>query len=234
MNLQACEISHKIVLDKNILQTFIYPKINQTYYYSESFDPEFYIDLALAGFITTWFEQNDTEYLLPEIQHHYAILDFEDLYISKKVKKLIHKDHYSFFTDEYYDKVIEHLSFHHKDSWLKGKYIGLLEKLQTNTYKENQFKLNTFGLIDDETGEIIAAEIGYSTFNNAIYTSLSGFSKREKKYNNFGTLQLVLLAKYLEQEKYSFWNLGHPYMEYKFKLGAKVLTREEFLNKPFC
>lgn len=39
------------------------------------------------------------------------------------------------------------------------------------------------------------------------------------------------LGFYLENNKFSFWNLGHPYMQYKFDLGAKLYAREEFLKK---
>jgi len=58
---------------------------------------------------------------------------------------------------------------------------------------------------------------------------LSGFCSKEKRYSGFGTLQLVLLAKHLEKKDFAFWNLGHPFMEYKKHLGATVLEREEFL-----
>jgi len=40
-----------------------------------------------------------------------------------------------------------------------------------------------------------------------------------------------LLSKYLEKNGLSFWNLGHPHMEYKKKLGAKVYARQEFLKR---
>ena len=63
------------------------------------------------------------------------------------------------------------------------------------------------------------------------YTSLSGFSSREKEYANYGTLQLVLLAQYLQRQGFEFWNLGHPHMPYKKRLGCKVYSREEFLKR---
>ena len=42
---------------------------------------------------------------------------------------------------------------------------------------------------------------------------------------------MTLLAKYLEKNDYSFWNMGHPYMEYKTNLGANILSRKDFLLK---
>ena len=72
-------------------------------------------------------------------------------------------------------------------------------------------------------------EVGYIIAKT--YTSLSGFSSKDKKYNNYGTLQLVELSKYLEKNNFAFWNLGHPHMEYKKNLGAKVYSRKEFLKR---
>jgi len=42
---------------------------------------------------------------------------------------------------------------------------------------------------------------------------------------------MTLLAKYLQNNNFSFWNLGHPYMQYKLDLGATVLSRIDFLEK---
>ena len=60
------------------------------------------------------------------------------------------------------------------------------------------------------------------------YTSLSGFSKKNKEYSNYGTAQLVLLGKYLKDNDFSLWSLGHD-IPYKRALGAEVCEREGFL-----
>ena len=113
---------------------------------------------------------------------------------------------------------------------MSGKYIELLNLLKNNIYKSDIFKLTYCAIVCNDTNKIVAGEIGYTT-HNSIYTSLSGFCSKDKIYNNYGTLQLVLLAKYLEENNYNFWNLGHPYMNYKLNLGAKVLSRKDFLDK---
>ena len=224
-------ITHDVILNSDLLENFIYKNMELNYYYSEDFSPQFYIDLALAGFISIWYKENECEYLLPEIQFEYAVLNFDDLHISKKVQKLLKQpSEYHFFRDEYFEEIMDILSSYHNNSWIQGKYCELLKQLKLIDYKKDDFEIVCFGIVDCETKKIIAAEIGYIT-KSKIYTSLSGFSSKEKKYNNYGNLQLVLLAKYLEKHHFSFWNLGHPYMEYKLKLGAKVLTREEFLKK---
>lgn len=224
-------ISHDIILNRNFLENFIYTSKELNYYYSEDFSPHFYIDLALAGFISIWYKENECEYLLPEMQFDYAVLEFTDLHISKKVQKLLKSPlKYHFFIDEYFEEILEILGKYHDNSWIKGKYCELLRNLKTTEYKKEKFQLTSFGILDKDTNKVVAGEIGYIT-HGKIYTSLSGFSSKEKKYNNYGNLQLVLLAQYLEKEHFLFWNLGHPYMDYKLKLGAKILSREEFLKK---
>ena len=94
-------------------------------------------------------------------------------------------------------------------------------------YFEN-FKVVCFELLSKDKKTLIAGEIGY--FIGKTYTSLSGFFKREKKYNNYGKLQLVLLSKYLNKNGFDFWNLGHASLQYKLDLGAKVLKRNDFLK----
>ena len=87
----------------------------------------------------------------------------------------------------------------------------------------------TIEIWDRNSNTLIAWEIGYKI--SSTYTSLTGFCLKDKKYNNYGKLQLVLLAKYLQKNNYSFWNLGHPYMQYKFDLGAISFSRKEFLKR---
>lgn len=224
-------ITHENILDKNILENFIYRNMELNYYYSEDFSPDFYIDLALAGFISIWYKENECEYLLPEMQIEYAVLEFTDLHISKKVQNLLKQPlKYQFFIDESFEEIVDILGDHHNNSWMQGKYSTLLKKIKKSEYKKEDFELISFGILDIDTKEIVAGEIGYIT-QGKVYTSLSGFSSDKKKYNNYGNLQLVLLAQYLEKQNFLFWNLGHPYMDYKLKLGAKVLNRGEFLEK---
>lgn len=225
------KLTYENLLDENLLEQYIYPNLELNYYYNEEFDEKFYIDLALKGFITIWYEENGIEYLLPEMQYEYAVLDFEQLHISKKVTKLLKQNSYEVFVDQYYEEVIAQLQTFHENSWFQGKYIKLLEKLLKTHYKKELFSLKVFGIKDKATGVIVAAELGYSTYKNSVYTSLSGFCLREKQYNHYGNLQMVLLAKHLHQKNYIFWNLGHPYMEYKLHLGAKVIKRQELINR---
>ena len=216
-------------IQNNYYMELICKDTQNDYYWSEDWSEEFYIALAKMGFISTTYDTKEGLILLPELQLEYGILDFHNLHISKKVKKLLNQNLYSLHFNTHFDEVIHQLSIQHRYNWFKGEYVQLMQKLYKNRDKRDDFQILCIALISNDTDELIAGEIGYKI--GKTYTSLSGFSSKEKKYNNCGKLQLVLLAKHLEKEGFSFWNLGHPHMEYKQKLGSVTHTREEFLKR---
>jgi len=222
-------ITSELLENSDYFDEVILSNTQNSYYWSDDCSEEFYISLAKAGFISTTYDAKDGLVLLPELQYDYAILDFKDLYISKKVQKLLDSDKYIFSQNTQFENVLEQIDKLHKYNWLKGEYKELLKSLYASNDDRDDFEVMSFELTCSQTNELVAGEVGYKTGD--IYTSLSGFSSREKQYNNFGNLQLVLLSQHLEKQNYSFWNLGHPHMEYKKKLGAKVYSREEFLRR---
>jgi len=219
-------LPYTVVTDRKLLEKDIYPDMCKNYYWSEDFSASYYIAQAKAGFIavTDYFEEK--ELLLPEIQFAYTLLDFKDLHISKKVQKLLKQKSLVLESKIILDEIAASIEAAHKHNWLTPKYLDMLKKTEG---KDTDFNVLSFGI--REEGELIAGEIGYRI--GKTYTSLSGFTKREKRYNNYGTAQLVLLAQYLEKEGFSFWNLGQPYMAYKFALGGKVYERSAFLERWF-
>ncbi|MFT5660396.1 MAG: Leu/Phe-tRNA-protein transferase [Sulfurimonas sp.] len=203
--------------------------MQNSYYWSDDWNEAFYIELAKAGFISTTHDEKEILLLLPELQYDYALLDFQDLHISHKVQKLLKNNDYELCINNRFAEVIERFSQQHKYNWLKGKYAQLLKNLHLNYHPKNNFKVISVELLCKESGELIAGEVGYII--GKTYTSLSGFSSKNKIHTNCGTLQLVLLAKYLEENNLEFWNFGHPHMTYKQKLGCKIYTRHDFLTR---
>jgi len=130
--------------------------------------------------------------------------------------------------------ILEGLDSAHPSNWLRGPYPGLLKEL-ANEQGSDSFGTMTPRVIaveirDMVNNTLVGGEVGYST--GAIYTSLSGyFLRHQPEYNHMGKLQLTTLAILLQSSGYHFWNLGHPYMEYKVHLGAKVLKRPLFLER---
>jgi len=212
--------------DTRLLTDLIYSNTIKNYYWSTDFSPAYYIAQAKAGFIAVTDHYEDEELLLPEIQFSYALLDFKDLHISKKVQKLIQKKNLQIEITDKLDEVAEKINLSHKNCWLTSRYLNTLKETQG---MDEDFKVIAVTLRENE--ELVAGELGYII--GKTYTSLSGFSSREKAYNHYGTAQLVLLAKYLEKEHFDFWNLGQPYMPYKLSLGAKIYDRHSFLKRWF-
>ena len=215
--------------DRDLFEKHVCLNLTNSYYWSDDWSSEFYIQLAIEGFISTSYDTKGGLVLLPEMQFSYAILDFKNLHISKKVKKLIKEDSYIFSLNTRFDELINKFDKYHKDNWIKGEYIGLMKNLYTSKTDTKSFELISVELSCKQSGNLIAGEIGYIIGNT--YTSLSGFSSNEKRYNNYGNLQLVLLSNYLKDKNFDFWNLGHPHMEYKQKLGAKIYNRGAFLQR---
>lgn len=217
------------IKDKNILFNHIYANENSNFYISDDLSKDFYINQALCGFISTSIYIQDKFYLVPEMQFEYAILDFKNLHISKKVKKLIDKNDFIFTINKDINQVIKNIQLHHKTNWLSPEYHQILKELKTYKHPNINFEILSVEVWDKNSNTLIAGEIGYKIFST--YTSLTGFCLKDKKYNNYGKLQLVLLANYLQNNNYSFWNLGHPYMQYKFDLGAITFSRKDFLKR---
>jgi len=218
------------IADTNTLVNFIYANTTVSYYYTDIFDEDFYINLANAGFISVSHSEDGIQYLVPEMQKEYAVMDFENLHISKKVDKLLKQPHlYNFLVSNNIDDVVAGIKKYHNDNWMEKDYLNLLHKLKSYKHQHIDFELLSCELKCVQTNTVVAGEIGYRI--NSTYTSLSGFTTKEKQYNNYGKLQMTLLAQYLEKNQYSFWNMGHPYMQYKIDLGAIILSRENFLLK---
>jgi Leu/Phe-tRNA-protein transferase len=217
-------LSYENLKDASYLVDVIYPNMLKNYYWSDDFSPEFYIAQAKAGFIAVTDMHEDEELLLPEIQFAYALLDFKNLHISSKVKKVLKNNNIELQINHNFDEVVAKINTAHKNCWLTPRYA---EMLKATKGLDESFELMAVSIKDGQT--IVAAEIGYSI--GKTYTSLSGFTSRDKRYVNYGTTQLVLLAQHLEKSGFSFWNLGHPYMDYKQQLGATIYNRDAFLRR---
>lgn len=211
--------------NEETLFKYIYPNMEENYYWSDDYSAEFYVKAAQCGFITTSMYREEKLILLPEIQFEYALMKFDEIKVSKKVKKLINEDKYELRINQRTQEVYEKIISYHKDSWLNNEYIKILNSINNQT---SNFKFFSVELVEKETNLLISGEIGYQT--GTIYTSLTGFTTREKKYNNCGKLQLVLLNYYLKDNGLKLWNLGHPQLQYKIDLGAKIYNRDHFLK----
>jgi Leu/Phe-tRNA-protein transferase len=204
--------------------------LKRHYYWSDQWTPEFYALQARAGFIAITHSRESQVFLLPELQTHYAVLDWKNLHVGKTLRRWFRSaqaQRVSLVVSSELALVLDALETARPgSSWISPAYRELLEVLAKNP----QLGVRGVGVELRWDGQLVAGEVGYTI--GSTYTSLSGFHFLEKKeWSGLGTVQLVLLAKALEATGFEFWNLGHPQMEYKRALGARVLTRKEFLER---
>ena len=208
------------------------------FFYTDNWSPEFYRKQAKLGFIAITLKRNGRLMLLPQLQSSYALLDWNNLKIDKKVGKIlngnrIEDENIRLNINSDPGVVLKNLFSIWGDTlWLKPQYEKLITDLASSNEQENDNTFRIWGvtLTAGKSSLPIAGELGYTI--GKTYTSLTGYFNREKKeFNNFGKLQMVMLAKILEQKGIAFWNLGHPHMKYKIDLGARVVSRDKFLER---
>lgn len=222
------------MLQDQVLREHIYPDLEQTLFWDASWDPELYVELARAGFISIAYSDSELgAVLIPELQGSYAVLDWVDLHCSRKLRRLLRSGR---LADEgielrvvaSVERVLERLVSYHEESWILEPYRELVLRLPTGNAP--RFALHGVELWSGRRGELVAGELGYTI--GATYTSLSGFcSPHDRTCRHFGTLQLFLLAEMLRDRGYAFWNMGHPGQDYKVALGARVIERGGFLER---
>jgi hypothetical protein len=208
------------------------------YLWSDDWSPEFYRAQARLGFIAVARrrpEANDSV-LLPQLQHAYAVLDWPDLTPDRGVRRILEngrmdREDVRLVIDDDPGRVLTELDESWgQRSWLVAEYAGLMKQLASTQEQaaDPRFRLVATVLVSGD--EAVSGELGYAI--GKVYTSLTGFFRRERpEWNNFGKLQMVLLARRLEAAGFAFWNLGHPFMDYKTRLGAQVVARSEFLDR---
>ncbi len=222
-------------LSEEVLRTHIYPRTEQTHYWSGSWDPQFYVALARAGFICISIHHPEFgPVLLAELQESYAVLDWEDLHCSRNLRRLmasgrLEEEGVELRVADADSHVLDRLvHYHGESSWICEPYQALMRKLVGRSHEG--FAIHGVELWLQQRNELVAGELGYSV--GSTYTSLSGFCNRtDRRWRHFGTLQQILLARSLQERGYGFWNMGHVSLPYKRALGARVVARASFLDR---
>jgi hypothetical protein len=207
-----------------------------THVWTDDWSPLFYRTQARLGFIAVASRgPNESNVLIPELQRLYAVLDWANLRIDRGVRKIMESGrltgdiHLEIDGDP--ERVLDLLTqTWGEKTWLVPEYVRLMRTLATDRERAADPGFRVLATLLSVGSEPVAGELGYAVGRG--YVSLSGFFRRENPdWNHLGKLQLVLLAQRLESAGFAFWNLGHPYMDYKTRLGAKSLSRDEFLPR---
>jgi Leu/Phe-tRNA-protein transferase len=213
------------------------------YCWATSFDPYFVAALMAEGFLPMA-EKADSgplRYLLiPKLHHQRSMLRFQNLHISRTVRK--RSKRFDVTCNTNFEQVVEGCLAQHGEDWLQppiveafrriyhsGGICGvrvhsfevwIAEGLESGT--TNQTAAGS--AVEGTSARLVAGEIGYSV--GACYTSLSGFSLVDSS----GSVQCVAAALLLQVAGAEAWDLGMV-LSYKACLGAARVARGQFLQE---
>ncbi|MEO0444856.1 MAG: hypothetical protein AAF191_02135 [Verrucomicrobiota bacterium] len=205
-----------------------------TDYWSLDWSTSYYRAQARAGFIST----SLGPVLLPTLQASYAVLDWEKVHLSRSMRRWMERpvcqdQGYTLVLSAPLDPIVEGIRRSYDPCWVGEEYGELLARLRSEG-PVGDFEFLTPALVTEGgEGKLVAGEIGYRI--GRTYTSLSGFFDRgDPLYSRTGMLQLYLLAQWLREEGFSFWNLGQfdlELLKYKQDFGAVETPRKAFLER---
>ena len=191
---------------------------------AESFDVDFFIDLMEAGFLVMsgdfWFGtelEGNVFILLPKLHLERSVLFFPDLHIKKSIRPFLSRYELRVNTD--FELVLDRCVEIHGADWLT---LPLVETIKSLRRREDE-RVKPFSFSVYRDGELKAGEIGVVV--GRVYTSYSGYHEEK----NAGTVQMILMAQWLEKSGFDFLDFGMP-MEYKSRLGAMNISPSRFVD----
>ena len=190
--------------------------------YAMDFNPRFIANLMAAGFLVMSLlleflpgQQTEKYLLLPKYHQIRSCLFFPELHIKRTIRNRL--SGYELFFDRDFDPVLENCISKHGDEWLTKPLINAIKEIRRNP--DMPVKPVSFALYRE--GRLVAGEFGI--VSGRVYTSYSGYYDEA----NAGTIQMIKTSQYLENNGFSFWDLGMP-LDYKLTLGAREITRKDF------
>jgi Leu/Phe-tRNA-protein transferase len=213
---------------RHIVDAILETGYNEDFCVSPDFNADFIARLMEAGFLvmsSRLVEPEDTPapakddeqfILLPKLHLIRSILFFENLHIKKSIKRFIDRYELRFNTD--FDLILNRCIKVHGDHWLTPPLISAIRTIRRD--RLHGVYPTTFALYRKD--KLVAGDFGIIV--GKVYTSYSGYHDE----NNSGTVQLILITRYLEEHGFAFFDLGMP-IDYKSSLGAIDIGMEEFV-----
>jgi Leu/Phe-tRNA-protein transferase len=209
---------------------------DQEFCLAGDFSPDFVAKMMEAGFLvmSVNLAQEDEEpyyILLPKLHLVRSALFFENLHIKKSIRRFLNR--YELRPDAEFDRILGRCVEKHGIDWLTPPLVDCLRKIRAMSLWQTPDALKgrlvpkdrvspaSFALYRD--GKLVAGEFGVVC--GKVYTSYSGFYDED----NAGTVQLILTTRYLQEQGFSFFDLGMP-MDYKNDLGAIDINPAEFVR----
>jgi len=196
---------------------------NEEFCIATDFGEEFVSRLMEAGFLVMSAglvdEQQEEPFyiLLPKLHLVRSLLFYLELHIKKSIRHQLSR--YELRVDTDFDLVLDKCVQTHGDEWLTPPLVKVLRSIRK--MKDMRVKPVSFAVYRD--GELKAGEIGVVT--GRVYTSYSGY----REENNAGTVQMILMAQWLEKTGFDFLDFGMP-LDYKTQLGAHDVSPSRFVE----
>lgn len=214
------------------LKQFIIP-YHDEFCYTRMYHYRLVAALMIEGFLPIATEG----VILPKLHHKRCVVSLPGgLHVSKSIRKKSKK--FRFTTNQSFDRVVEGCRRQHGPRcWLYPELVRVFREIHDaglvnsmvnpsasmTKIEEAPVRLYSIEVWNDETGELVAGELGYTV--GSIYTSLTGFSAQDSA----GSVQLSSLGRLLSRIGFSMWDLGMD-MDYKQNLGSHLMDRKDFVE----
>jgi Leu/Phe-tRNA-protein transferase len=221
-----------------VVDAILATEYDEDFCIAEGFAPGFVARLMEAGFLVmsadiAGKDEEKPEYiLLPKLHLERSALFFDNLHVKKSIRRYLSR--YELRPDADFEEVIDRCVKKHEDDWLTPPLVECIKTIRRQA-KERTSEVQmlpgnlaptrnaypaSFALYRD--GKLVAGEFG--VVYGKVYTSYSGFYDE----NNAGTVQLILAARHLQEQGFTFLDLGMP-LDYKTDLGAENISPEAFV-----
>ena len=187
------------------------------------FDGDFISRLMEAGFLVMSADiknedQSESFFiLLPKLHLERSVLFFPELHIKKNIRRLLSR--YELRVNSDFNLILDKCVQIHGADWLTPPLVEILKNMHLR--KDLRTMPVSFGVYRE--GELLAGEIGVVT--GRVYTSYSGYFEE----SNVGTIQIILMIRWLEKTGFDFLDFGMP-LDYKTFLGARNIKPNRFVE----
>lgn len=179
-------------------------------------DPRMVAAVCRHGYMPMSEDATGFDLLLIKSHHARCVVDPISLHISKSTRRRARG--FEIRVDSAFTACLERIVGHHPDRWLSKRLCEALEALHREPI--DGVAMRSIEVYEED--KLVSGEIGYSC--GRAYTSLSGFYA----VSGAGSVQLACLGRLLAAAGFALWDLGME-IDYKIRLGARLVEREQFL-----
>jgi len=211
-----------------VVDTMLETDYGEEFCLAKDFDDAFISRLMMAGFLVMSMELKNYDpgvedeeaepfyILLPKLHLVRSALFFPDLHIKKSIRRFLSQ--YELRVDTDFDFILDKCVQIHGSDWLTPPLVRILKSIHRNNTGARPFSFAVY-----REGKLKAGEIGVVI--GQVYTSYSGYYEED----NAGTVQMILMTRWLEKNGFVFLDLGMP-LDYKTDLGAKDISPRRFVE----